>query len=106
MNLTCYKCGKVKHEDEFYNCKPRKTGKQPNCKTCQKIYAKKWRDEINPEYYWGQDGYFVRRYAETIQYQMKYKKADKDCKVYRLTFGDGDIYIGYTKRNIGVRLID
>ena len=106
MNLTCNKCNVTKPEEEFYNSKTRKTGKQPNCKTCQKDYKKLWYNEINPQYYWGKNGYFVRRYAETLQYQIDYKRADKDCKVYKLTFQDGDIYIGYTKRNIGVRIVE
>lgn len=104
MNLTCNKCGSTKHEDEFYNCKSSKTGKQPNCKACQKEYRKKWYTEINPGYFWGKDGYFVRRYAETIEYNKDYVRADKDCKIYKLTFEDGDMYIGYTKANIKVRM--
>jgi predicted GIY-YIG superfamily endonuclease len=106
MNITCAECNKTKPSEEYYNCKSRKTGKQAKCKVCQKEYRKVWYNEINPTYFWGDNGYFTKRYDESINYQKEYKRADKDCKIYKLTFENGDIYIGYTKRKISVRLME
>lgn len=106
MDITCAECNKTKPSEEYHNCKARKTGKQAKCKSCQKEYRKKWYTEINPTYFWGVDGYFTKRYDENMDYQKDYKRADKDCKIYKLTFENGDIYIGYTKRKISVRIME
>lgn len=103
---SCNKCGVQKEFTEFSKCARRKDGLQPNCKQCNKEYRKVWYNEINPDYFWGKDGYFVRKYTEELIYQRDYKRANKDVKIYQLTLLDGSVYIGYTKRPMGVRMVE
>lgn len=101
---VCKKCGKNKELTEYYNSKARKDGKQSKCKECCKEYRKVWYTEINPDYYWGKNGYFIKKYEENLEYQKDYRKADRNVKVYSLTLGDGSIYIGMTKRMLFFRM--
>jgi hypothetical protein len=92
----CPQCGQDKKLSEYYKNKTSKDGFQRCCKVCCNINSKKFRED-RPEYYWGEGGYFRKRYKETIQYQLDMSRADKSSKIYMIETPDG-VYIGSTKR--------
>lgn len=93
---VCNKCGINKPYSEYYKCKAREDGLQYVCKVCSNKASKKFREK-RPDYYWGKDGYLTKRKEEFSQYVLDRFRADKSCKVYKLTLKDGSIYIGETK---------
>lgn len=98
----CKQCGLDKPTTEFYKNKSNKDGLQRCCKQCCNINSKKFRD-INPEYYWGDNGYFTQRYDEVLEYVKEMCRANKSSKIYKIITPDG-IYIGSTKRKFNLRL--
>jgi NAD-dependent SIR2 family protein deacetylase len=53
---TCNKCKTTKPASEFYKCSSRPTGKQPNCKECNREEGVYFRHVLREEYYWSQNG--------------------------------------------------
>jgi len=100
--LECIKCGKVKTHLQFHKSSKRKNGYQAKCKECVKEYNTKYRKEINPEYWNYDTGYFSKK--KNTNYIYAYQKADKSCKVYRMDFPDGSVYVGATMAHFNVRL--
>lgn len=100
---TCRTCNQTKDTSEFYVCRRRTDGLQYNCKDCCKIKGKEFREK-NPDYYWGKNGYLTKRKDEFSQYVKDRVRADKTCKVYKLTLKDGSIYIGETKTPMNRRM--
>jgi hypothetical protein len=94
----CPQCEETKPMADYYKNKSSKDGLQRCCKQCCNINSKKFR-ETNPNYYWGDNGYFTKRYDETIQYQLDMSRADKSSKIYMIETPDG-VYIGSTKRHL------
>jgi hypothetical protein len=98
----CNGCGKVKQPEEYSKCRSRKDGLQPKCKECNKKDNKKFRTQIQPDYYSYETGYFKDK--ETWKYISLYQLADKTIKIYMIPFDDGSIYIGSTKAHLNIRL--
>ena len=102
--LTCLKCQKTKASSEFYKCAARPTGKQPNCKECNKEEGIYFRHVLREDYYWSQNGngYFQRDYQKTLDYYNDYVRADKIPFVYSIETSEG-IYIGCSRSKFVVR---
>jgi len=98
----CNQCGVLKQSSEFSKCRRRKDGLQPKCKECNKKDNKKFRTEIQPDYYSYINGYFADK--TKWEYISLYNKADKPIKIYMINFDDGSKYIGSTKALMQVRL--
>jgi len=98
----CNQCGVLKQSSEFSKCRRRKDGLQPKCKECNKKDNKKFRTEIQPDYYSYINGYFADK--TKWEYISLYNKADKPIKIYMINFDDGSKYIGSTKTLMSVRL--
>jgi len=101
---TCLKCKKTKAASEFYKCSSRKTGKQPNCKQCNKEEGMYFRHVLRQEYYWSENGsgYFEKDYEKTLEYYRDYVRADKVPFVYSIETPSG-IYIGCSRSKFVVR---
>ena len=98
----CNKCNEVKPFTEFHKRTYKGVqGYQYRCKICQNKYNKKYRNEIRPEYWNPQDGYFSIR--ENWEYISDYRRANEDIKVYLMKVKDW-FYIGMTKAKLNVRL--
>ena len=102
---TCGHCGISKDTSEFHKKKSSKDGLQHHCKTCSSKLGKFFRNELRPDYYWGENGYFTNRHDETLQYVKDYQRADKTIKIYCIETPDG-CYIGATKRHFHIRVSD
>lgn len=102
MEKLCPQCETTKSVADFYKNKSKKDGLQRCCKTCCNINSKKFRD-INPEYYWGNDGYFTKDKEKFLKYSRDISRADKSSKIYSIETPDG-IYIGSTKRMLYKRM--
>lgn len=102
--LTCLKCKKTKASSEFYKCAARPTGKQPNCKECNKSEGIYFRHVLREEYYWSENGngYFQKDYQKTLDYYNDYVRADKIPFVYSIETPSG-IYIGCSRSKLVVR---
>jgi hypothetical protein len=98
----CPQCGSQKPTTDYYKNKSNKDGLQRCCKECCNINSRKFRTR-NPNYYWGDNGYFTQRYEETMEYTKEMCRANKSSKIYKITTPDG-IYIGSTKRKLNLRL--
>lgn len=102
--LTCLKCKKTKESSEFYKCVSRPTGKQPNCKSCNKEEGMYFRHVLRPEFYWSENGngYFQKDYQKTLDYYNDYVRADKIPFIYSIQTPSG-IYIGCSRSKFVVR---
>jgi hypothetical protein len=102
--LTCLKCKKTKSSSEFYKCVARPTGKQPNCKECNKEEGIYFRHVLREEYYWSQNGkgYFQKDYRKTLDYYNDYARADKVPFIYSIETPSG-IYIGCSRSLFVIR---
>jgi RNase P subunit RPR2 len=47
----CNGCGKLKQPEEYSKCRSRKDGLQPKCKECNSKDNRKFRTQIQPDYY-------------------------------------------------------
>lgn len=101
---TCLKCKKTKSASEFYKCVARPTGKQPNCKQCNKEEGIYFRHVLRPEFYWSENGtgYFEKDYRKTLDYYNNYIRADKIPFIYSIQTPSG-IYIGCSRSLFVVR---
>ena len=101
---TCLKCKKTKSASEFYKCSSRPTGKQPNCKSCNKEEGVYFRHVLREEYYWSANGtgYFEKDYRKTLDYYNDYIRADKIPFIYSIETPSG-IYIGCSRTRFVVR---
>lgn len=99
----CNKCGETKPVSEFYKQKKAKDGLQTTCKSCCNKASKEFREK-RPDYYWGNNGYLTQRKKQFSQYVQDRYRADKSCKIYKLTLKDGSIYIGETKTPLNRRI--
>lgn len=101
---TCLKCKKTKSASEFYVCRSRPTGLQPNCRECNRAEGIYFRHVLRTEYYWGKNGngYFEKDYQKTLDYYNDYVRADKIPFVYSIQTPSG-IYIGCSRSLFVVR---
>lgn len=98
----CPQCEVTKPTTDYYKNKTKKDGLQRCCKECCNTNSKKFRN-INPKYYWGEQGYFTQRYEKILEYVKEMHRANKSSKIYKITTPDG-IYIGSTKRRFKLRM--
>ena len=101
---TCLKCKNTKPASEFYKCSSRPTGKQPNCKECNREEGIYFRNILRPEFYWSENGsgYFEKDYRKTLDYYNNYIRADKIPFIYSIQTPSG-IYIGCSRSLFVVR---
>ena len=99
---TCNQCGKHKKPHEFSKNRRSKDGLQPKCKEFKKVDNKKFKKELQPDYYSYEIGYFSEK--KKWKYISLYNKADKPIKIYMIPFDDGSKYIGSTKSYLHLRL--
>ena len=96
---TCNYCGKSKPTTDFHKKTKAKDGLQSNCKACVKSINTDFR-EVNPKY---QVDWQRTNKEYWCDYMCKYKKADKNSLIYKITAPDGKVYIGQTKTRMFVR---
>ena len=101
----CTNCGKTLLITEFSKCKANKDGKQFNCKNCNRISNKKFREEINPEHHANWQSNNRKRVVELV---TKYRKASKLGGIiyYIHSIIDDKWYVGLTQTPIAVRLFE
>ena len=99
----CTKCKETKETTQFSKCSAAKDGLQHNCKSCNSIDNKRFREEINPEHHseWQRNNQDL---VNTIY--KKYRKADKTPIIYSIKDPIGEYYIGKSEAYLNVRKLE
>lgn len=97
----CRGCGEIKDTTLFSKQTASKDGLQSKCKTCNKKDNHKFRTEINPEHHakWQRSNW-----DKFLNYVRKWKRADKNGIIYKITNPDGFSYIGMSEMYFSMRM--
>ena len=99
----CTKCNTTKPVTEFAKKTSSKDGLQYNCKQCNKQDNLKFRTIINPQHH---DKWQRANWDKFIQHMKAYRKADKIGTIYGIINPLGETYVGMTKTNFKVRMLE
>ena len=98
----CKECGEIK-ETTQYSKRSASTDKlQPKCKKCNSKDNLDFRTE-NPEHHMQWQRSNSEQHVRNV---ARYRRADKPGKIYCISNGNGEYYIGMTNTHISVRMLE
>ena len=98
----CGDCNELKTVTEFSKRSASTDGLQRKCKQCNSKDNFQFKTQ-NPEHH----GQWQRNNAKQHNRNVaRYRKADKPSKIYSISNGNGEYYVGMTNAHISVRMLE
>jgi hypothetical protein len=98
----CKECSISKDINQFSKRKASPDGLQPKCKQCNSKDNELFRTE-NPEHHMEWQKSNSEQHSRNV---ARYRKGDKSSKIYSISNGNGEYYIGMTNTHISVRMLE